>query len=195
MKKHSETTEATRLHILSAFWELCQEMPFEKISVNAIATKANIHRSTFYRYFTDIQNVLEEFEDELLENIYEDGLSPLSKSLFLSQSSKELLENGDEAVFKLLTKYSEKVYYLTNVRSDSHFKDKLYNWIRKEAEELLPIPPQNRLAFDYLLTLIFTLILTNINYCYEHRNEANINEVTALSRAAVKSCIEQLMLL
>lgn len=192
MKQHSETTEATRLHILAAFWELCKEMPFEKISVNAVAKRANIHRSTFYRYFTDVQNLLNEFEDELIENINADGLSPIPKSLSLSQSSSnELLENGDEAVFFLLMKYSEKVYYLTNVRGDSHFKDKLYNWLRVQAEELLPVP-QNPLAFDYLLTLIFTIILTNINYCYEHREEDNLKELTALSRAAVKSCIDKL---
>ena len=182
-------------HNLAAFWELCKEMPFEKISVNAIAQKANIHRSTFYRYFTDIQHVLEEFEDELLENINADGLSPLSKSLFSSQSfSNKLLANGDESIFTLLMKYSEKIYYLTNVRGDSHFKDKLYNWLRLQAEEIFPAP-KNPLAFDYLLTLIFTIILTNANFCYEHRNEADLKEVTTLSHTTVKSCIEQLMLL
>lgn len=196
MKKQPEITETTKSHILDAFWELYKEMPFEKITVNAIATKANIHRSTFYRYFTDIQNVLEEFENDLLKNINQDGLNPLPELLYDSSItySYELIEKGDELVSALLMKYSEKIYYLTSVRRDTHFKDKLYGWLRQETKDILQFSTYT-VEFDYLFTLIFTIILTNTNYCYEHRNECNPQKITALSRITVKSCIQQLLLL
>ncbi len=193
MKKQTETTEATRTHILNAFWELYKEMPFEKISVNAVAAKANIHRSTFYRYFTDIQNVLEELENDLIETINTDGLYNLSNIMgSLNKTlSDGLLEKGDELVSALLMQYSEKIYYLTSARGDMHFKDKLYNCLRKQTEEVVQIP-RDTMEFDYLSTLIFTIILTNSNYCYEHRNECNPKEISALSRIAVKSCVDKL---
>lgn len=193
MKKQTETTEATRAHILDAFWELYKEMPFEKISVNAIAAKANIHRSTFYRYFTDIQNVLEELENDLIEEINADGIYNLSHIIGVlgKTLSDEFLEKGDELVSALLMKYSEKIYYLTSARGDMHFKDKLFNYLKKQTEEVIQIP-QDTMEFDYLSTLIFTLLLTNSNYCYEHRHEYNPKEISALSRIAVKSCVDKL---
>lgn len=193
MKKQTETTEATRIHILDAFWELYKEIPFEKISVNAVAAKANIHRSTFYRYFTDIQNVLEELENDLIEDMNADGLYNLSNMMgSLGKTlSDELLEKGDELVSALLMNYSEKIYYLTSARGDMYFKDKLYNCLRKQTEEVIQIP-RNTMEFDYLFTLIFTILLTNSNYCYEHRYEYNPKEISDLSHIAIKSCIDKL---
>lgn len=194
MKKTSDITEATRTHILDAFWELYKEMPFEKISVNAVAIKANIHRSTFYRYFTDIQNILEELENELLENIIADSLYSMSEGLqaLKNTHSTEALDKGDELISALLMKHGEKIYYLTSARRDSHFKDKLYSWLKKQSHEIISLP-EDSLEFDYLFTLIFTIILTNSNYCYEHRNEYNPKDITSLSRGALKACAELLI--
>lgn len=190
MNKQPVVTEATRIHILNAFWELYREIPFEKISVNAIASKANIHRSTFYRYFTDTQNVLDALEDDLLEKIKQDNLYNLGKlfPMLKSMPSEEAMAKGDEFISKLLMKHAEKIYYLTNVRGDSHFKDKLYDWLREQAHEF--ITPQNSNEFDYLFTLIFTIMITNANYCYEHRDEYDPKMITAISRRVLKNCTE-----
>lgn len=190
MKKQPDVTEATRTHILNAFWKLYKEIPFEKISVNAISTKANIHRSTFYRYFTDTQKVLDELENDLLEKIKQDNLYNLDKlfPILKNMPSEEAMAKGDEIVSQLLMKHSEKIYYLTSVRGDSHFKEKLYEWLQVQAHKF--ITPQNQSEFDYLFTLIFTIMITNTNYCYEHRNEYDPKMITAISRRVLKNCTE-----
>ena len=112
MKKQPDITESTIAHILDAFWELYKERPFEKITASAVASKANVHRSTFYRYFTDTQNVLEKFEDDLLEKIENDGLYNLPQfvAALRNMPSEEAMEKGDELISNLLMKYSEKIY-------------------------------------------------------------------------------------
>lgn len=193
MKKQSDLTEATKAHILDAFWELYKEQPFEKISASAVAAKANVHRSTFYRYFTDIQNVLEEFEDDLLEKIENDGLYNLPQFVVALKNmpSEEAMEKGDELISNLLMKYSEKIYYLTNSRGDSQFKDKFYNWLRQQVLTATT-PATANIEFDYIFTLIFTIMITNSNYCYEHRNACNPKTFTTLSRRVIKVCTELL---
>lgn len=193
MQKQPDITESTKAHILDAFWELYKEQPFEKISASAVAVKANVHRSTFYRYFTDIQNVLEEFENDLLEKIENDGLYNLPQfvTAIRNMPSEEAMEKGDELISNLLMKYSEKIYYLTNSHGDSKFKDKFYNWLRQQVLDATSPTPVS-MEFDYIFTLIFTIMITNSNYCYEHRTECNPKTFTTLSRRIVKSCAELL---
>lgn len=194
MKKQPDITEATRMHILDAFWQLYKQMPLEKISVNAIATNANVHRSTFYRYFADIQDVLDTFENELLKKIKEDGLYNLSKfiTILKEMPSEEVLKEGDAFISTILMKHAEKIYFLTNARGDSHFKSKLYDWLRQETYDFIS-PPQNFVEFDYIFTLIFTISITHTNYCYEHRNEYDPKTITAISRTALKNCADLLL--
>lgn len=135
MKKQPDITDATRTHILNAFWEL-----YKKLKTNP---------------------------------------------------SEESLKEGDALLSHLLMIHAEKIYYLTNVRSDSHFKDKLFYWLKTESREIINLP-QDSLEYDYLFTLIFTVILTNSNYCYEHRNEYNPQEITALSHGILISFAETL---
>jgi len=155
MTKEPDIIESTKMHILNAFWELYKEQPSEKISVSAVASKANVHRSTFYRYFTDIHNVLEELEDDLLKKIKNDGLYNLPQFIITLKKmpSEEAMEKGDELISNLLTKYSEKIYYLTNSRGDSQFKDKFYSWLRQQVLTATT-PATANIEFDYIFTLI-----------------------------------------
>lgn len=60
--------------IQEALMELAQTMPFQKISVSAIATAAGVNRSTFYEHYTDKYDLLEhvvrgQFEDHLAQHV------------------------------------------------------------------------------------------------------------------------------
>ena len=72
MRKQPQVTEQTRANLRQAFWELYVERPIEKVSVREITDRAGYNRATFYLYYHDVYELLEDIESRLL-----DGLSRL----------------------------------------------------------------------------------------------------------------------
>jgi AcrR family transcriptional regulator len=66
VKKQPEITARTRENLMEAFWEFYRVKRIDKITVKEITTKAGYNRSTFYAYFSDVDDVLKQIEDSLL---------------------------------------------------------------------------------------------------------------------------------
>ncbi|WP_438765456.1 TetR/AcrR family transcriptional regulator [Enterococcus sp. AZ186] len=64
----SNKTDRTKMHIIQTFFELMNEIGFEKITVANLSKQAKINRGTFYHHFPDKYAVLEEVEDEIYSN-------------------------------------------------------------------------------------------------------------------------------
>jgi AcrR family transcriptional regulator len=54
-----------RERIIEAFWELIIDTPIEQITVKMLTEKSRCNRSTFYRHFEDIYDVVERIESDL----------------------------------------------------------------------------------------------------------------------------------
>ena len=72
MKKQPQITDATRQRIKDALWTLYQEHPAGRITVQMVSEEARVHRSTFYRYFSDVYSILEQIQDEELQKLEQD---------------------------------------------------------------------------------------------------------------------------
>lgn len=62
----TKQADQTRQAWVTAFCLLYQEKPFSKISVQAVAKKAGYDRTTFYQYFIDLRDLLDQLEEELM---------------------------------------------------------------------------------------------------------------------------------
>lgn len=69
MKKQPQITEKTKQKFVEVFCELYSQKPIEKISVQEISNKSGYNRSTFYQYFTDIYELLDSVENDLLNEM------------------------------------------------------------------------------------------------------------------------------
>ena len=69
MKKQPEITEATRKDFIYAFCEYYKERPIDKITVKEISEKAGYSRVTFYNYFKDPYDLLNQIEEEFVSNL------------------------------------------------------------------------------------------------------------------------------
>ncbi|WP_405110813.1 TetR/AcrR family transcriptional regulator [Paenibacillus sp. FSL K6-1217] len=69
MNKQPQITEKTRQRFIEVFCELYSQKPVEKISIQEIANRSGYNRSTFYQYFTDIYELLDTVENNLLHDI------------------------------------------------------------------------------------------------------------------------------
>jgi len=109
MKKQPEITAQTREKLMEAFWSLYCGKKIEHITIKKITDKAGYHRGTFYEYFTDIYDVLNQLEDDLLEyirvnhiervdvNISEDDIQNIANLYSVKGKYLSVLlgENGD----------------------------------------------------------------------------------------------------
>lgn len=69
MKKQPQVTEQTRANLTSAFWELYLVKPIEKITIREITDRAGYNRATFYLYYRDVYDLLEQLEEGILTEI------------------------------------------------------------------------------------------------------------------------------
>ena len=60
MKKQPEITVQTKQNLTDAFWQIYCTKRIDKITVRDITTKAGYNRGTFYEYFRDVYDVLEQ---------------------------------------------------------------------------------------------------------------------------------------
>ena len=100
----------TKQLMKDALLELMETKQFEKIKVTDLCSAADVNRSTFYAYYSDIQDLLGEIEDSLLESL--PGLEQkggTGKGQFLSD-----LEKYFEFV-----KRNKRLFYILVVRRSS----------------------------------------------------------------------------
>lgn len=66
-KKPDRRRPATKRRIREALAELLEESAFEKITVTALAERADIDRKTFYLHYGSISDLMAEIQGEILE--------------------------------------------------------------------------------------------------------------------------------
>lgn len=76
MGKKTAASEATKQALQEAFWELYKNKSIEKISVREITERAGYNRGTFYLYYKDVYDILEQSEQLLIREIYNTGIFP-----------------------------------------------------------------------------------------------------------------------
>ncbi|QQZ60434.1 TetR/AcrR family transcriptional regulator [Paenibacillus sonchi] len=94
MKKQPETTEKTKQMFIDVFCELYSQKPIEKISIQELANKSGYNRSTFYQYFSDIYELLDFVENNLLNYIKEE-LAKKELSMHTVQNALHCLDKRE----------------------------------------------------------------------------------------------------
>ena len=69
MRKQPHVTEQTRANLRQAFWELYATKPLKKISVREITERAGYNRATFYLYYHDVNELLDEIVDTVMGDV------------------------------------------------------------------------------------------------------------------------------
>ena len=68
-KRENRRVQMTRRLMKEALLELLEDTELANISVTAICERADVHRSTFYKYYTDPSDLLREIETDLMNQI------------------------------------------------------------------------------------------------------------------------------
>lgn len=127
MSKYEDMRHQTRGKIRQAFWQLYTQKEIGRITVNEIIEICGVNRSTFYRYYSDIYQILDEIEQELLQKT-----SRLSTSGAVSYNDMDVFL---QSAYALYQEDREYLHYLVRQQRDSFFSEKY----RKALQDKLPV--------------------------------------------------------
>ncbi|AEF16692.1 regulatory protein TetR [Thermoanaerobacterium xylanolyticum LX-11] len=112
MKKQPEVTERTKAILMDSFWQLYRENDIRKITIKDITEKAGYNRSTFYQYFVDVYDLLNQLEDSLIQYISDNVKLSLVSSIgddFIEQMA-QLYDLKGEYISVLLSKNGDPMF-------------------------------------------------------------------------------------
>ncbi|URN86257.1 TetR/AcrR family transcriptional regulator [Acetobacterium wieringae] len=105
----SATATVTRQNLIDSFWLLYCQKNIEKITVKEICEIAGYNRSTFYVYFNDVYEILEEIEEQTIT--VEDFRSIVIKNLFYGNLFRD---HRKKAILKSILEFFEKKQNLSS---------------------------------------------------------------------------------
>ena len=92
----------SRLSIQRALFSLLEEKPIEKVTVSEVVRRAGVSRTTYYRAYYSLQEVLDDALDEVFSRV---------ESIVLSVPGKG---GGDRREFEVSTYQILNLYYISN---------------------------------------------------------------------------------
>lgn len=169
-KKIDKRVQKTKHAIYIAFVELLNEKDINQITITDVAKKANINRKTFYNYYTDTYEVLEEIQNlvvaAFVKNIGTVEFTNMAD--FLAEIFVKFTEtvNRDLEFYSLLFKTNNRSYFIVKI------VDILREYVQKRIEETETIN-QNRfkVAIDLYIPCIISVYMNWFTNSYDYSIE------------------------
>ena len=73
-------TRVTKMLIRKAFTDMLKEKPIQSITIKELCETAGINRGTFYSHYSDIYDLLEKMEEEMMADFIK-ALEPLLETI------------------------------------------------------------------------------------------------------------------
>lgn len=170
----------TRKAIFDACITLVQEKEFQNVTINEIVEHADINRGTFYLHFVDKYDMMNSFENEMIEKIEDVVLTNLpeeqSDQLFIQSRQDTIVEilkclEENKELLKLLLKSSHNASFQTKLREKMKFV--ITEKVFPKLENLeLEIPTD-------LFIIIFTSTALSIaEYAYQSENPIDADKLS-----------------
>ena len=173
MKKQPEITAQTRERLIEAFWSLYREKKIEHITIKQITDLAGYHRSTFYEYFVDIYDVLDQLENDLLKYF---------KTNVINKVNGEL---SDDLVKNIANMYDVKGEYLSALlgeNGDPYFLNKIKAITLPFMNDTFGLS-ENHLHASYIFEFVSSGIFAVVTHWYKNGKNLPSQELTGLMRS------------
>ena len=161
-------TKYTKKIIKETFISLLEKKEINKITVSEICQIADINRSTFYRYYLDVYDLLSNIQDELinkLKNINSD------KKYTIESFTEEILNIflEEKELIRILFNTNESIYFLNSILEVAYKKCK-ETWLEKNKE-------LTEEEIEYASVFIFNGALGIVNYWVKNNFNKPVNEI------------------
>ena len=146
MISKSERTLLTKEKLSDAFWQLYEKKPFDQITVREITELAGYNRSTFYMYYKDVYDILEQTETDIFSMI-EERLPPQGYVF-----DKARVKDSIQFLGEFLGKNYKRLSLLLGENGDVKFLHRLLDQARKSMRSgLQEISDTDDKLLDYVI--------------------------------------------
>lgn len=164
----TETKARTRQNLIDAFWAIYKTKRIEKITVKEITTKAGYNRGTFYEYFTDVYDLLDKLEQEIIPSVYE----------LPSFGFGQLTSAPIDSFMNLYEKHTEYYSVLLGENGDPAFAGKVKQQIKTALLNVIDFPERDVLNFT--LEYILSAMVGVLNYWYTAKHNISKEQLAEL---------------
>jgi AcrR family transcriptional regulator len=173
MKKQPELTAQTKENLMEAFWGIYCGTRIEKVTIKDIAAKAGYNRSTFYEYFTDVYDVLEQIENAVLPS--HEGLM---------QHDPAAMTNSSLPIDELTQIYEKnKKYYvvLFGENGDPSFQNKFKNYMKAMVKQHLASEGKaETFEIEFALEFMLSALIGALTYWFSLDSPPSTNKLFEL---------------
>lgn len=155
MNKQPEMTAKTRQTIIDAFWELALQKGIAGVTISAISKRAGCNRSTVYAYFSDIPDLLNQVEEELIEDLRKRMGMPVMDTCIMD------LEGISGRVVEVFAEYDEKLFLLIGKQGDPAFRQIVQAEATKQLQAVLScaeFADNGEYVMAYITSALFGLL-------------------------------------
>ncbi|MGN1343417.1 MAG: TetR/AcrR family transcriptional regulator [Traorella sp.] len=118
----------TKKRIAQAFWQLYETQDIKKITIQDITDACHLYRTTFYNYFLDIYDILEQIQTNILNDI-------------ASLDDNLAIEIQQDQFFYKIIEYRKYLYTLLNDPNAQKFTTQFKQLLINKAYYLNGIDP------------------------------------------------------
>ena len=125
---NDERVIKTKKLIKTALSELIQEKGFDHVSITDLTQRANINRGTFYLHYQDKYDLLEKFENEVLDDINtnaENFIKSIKDIDFLGEDFSNEIKPFINKVFTYIKENYIIIKVILGPKSDMRFQNKI----------------------------------------------------------------------
>lgn len=174
-KKTDRRVIKTKHAIFKAFVELLNEKDVNQITITDIAKKANINRKTFYNYYSDAYEVMEEIENLTVEAFINNmgTVKFTNMADFLTEIFIKFTEtvNKDLEFFNLLFKTNNRSFLIVKI------VDILKKYVQQRIEETETLDQKRfKVAVDLCVPGIISVYMNWFTNSYDY----SIEELSSL---------------
>lgn len=166
----------SRKAILAACIELTKEKEFQQVSIHEIVEQADLNRGTFYLHFFDKADMMQSFEQEMLEKIEKVLINNIPEDL----SFEAFMQSRYDTIVQIIRCYEENkelLRFILNAGNTAAFQAQLGEKIKTILNDNI-FPKVNVAAITIpidLVAMIFTSISLNLaQYAYNSEEPIDV---------------------
>lgn len=156
MKKQPELTARTRQKLVDAYFALRQAD--KNPTVGAITQKSGYNRCTFYRYFTDTEQLLTQVEEEICRK-FQAAIGPCWSALPHTQSIPSLVH--------VYTQYGAYLSVLLGAQGDPRFVARMKKMMSPLAQRLLAAESDAPIIAGLKVEMALSAVLAAVTKWYD----------------------------